>query len=610
MPYSNLPKSQWAKMDRCVAEAMAENQKLAKQSAIKICYSSISKKDDDMSNARVKRKKLQGQPKAIEETPVVGEQVMEAQSEGKDMEGEMGYEAPSPLSSDMMYMPTYGATSFADLDKARAEMHVAKTQRMATEDYQSIISSIMYDPSVEDKVAAIKSVSEEFATRLSVIAKKDNPIVEFVKAFKAKMTGAAINDLPDSDFAYIESGGKKDEGGKTIPRSLRHFPIHDAAHVRNALARASQSPFGSKAMLKIRAAAKKMGVHMASEKKENQAIQIFKDTKGQWRWLGIPTNNFIDRAEEIITDSAHKEFVKFLDEHPEQAPLFCPWHVLEGARKSRADFWDYDNGFMIMSGPLTEEEAGALMASKEENVLGMSHGFFALNHDPLHKNLITQYRTFEVSDLPLRNAANPWTSLDVLAKENKMDANKRKYLVGYIGEDAVAAIEQKISQGKDALTVLGVQSKAASVPTPDEEPAEPNTDGGDSGGEDAPEEEGDAMKALADALKSELGMEALSALLEKQSKDFETLQATVKAQADTIAAQTLKIGELSKNSDQKIAEQIVPAGTPLFWLKGKKASESDDTKVGEDEAKNLEADLKVGEPHWLSGAILGQPKAQ
>ena len=77
---------------------------------------------------------------------------------------------------------------------------------------------------------------------------------------KAAMTSADINDLPDSAFAYIESGGTKDSGGKTVPRSLRHFPIHDAAHVRNALARAPQSPFGKQAMPKILAAAKKFGV--------------------------------------------------------------------------------------------------------------------------------------------------------------------------------------------------------------------------------------------------------------------------------------------------------------------------------------------------------------
>jgi hypothetical protein len=82
---------------------------------------------------------------------------------------------------------------------------------------------------------------------------------------KAEMKAAAINDLPDSAFAYIESGGKKDAEGKTTPRSLRHFPLNDAAHVRNALSRAPQSPFGGKAMPKIRAAAKKFGIDVAKE---------------------------------------------------------------------------------------------------------------------------------------------------------------------------------------------------------------------------------------------------------------------------------------------------------------------------------------------------------
>ena len=51
------------------------------------------------------------------------------------------------------------------------------------------------------------------------------------------------NNLPDSAFLYIEPGGKKDEDGKTAPRSLRHFPYKDSTgkidiiHLRNAIAR-------------------------------------------------------------------------------------------------------------------------------------------------------------------------------------------------------------------------------------------------------------------------------------------------------------------------------------------------------------------------------------
>lgn len=87
--------------------------------------------------------------------------------------------------------------------------------------------------------------------------------------WRKQMSSAEINDLPDATFAYIEPGGKKDDGGKTVPRSLRHYPINDAAHVRNALARAAAQIAGDnedakaiaeKALPAIKAAAKKLGI--------------------------------------------------------------------------------------------------------------------------------------------------------------------------------------------------------------------------------------------------------------------------------------------------------------------------------------------------------------
>jgi phage I-like protein len=60
-------------------------------------------------------------------------------------------------------------------------------------------------------------------------------------------TAAEMNDLPDGSFMLIEGGGKKDESGKTEPRSLRHFPYRDASgkidlpHLRNAISRIPQA---------------------------------------------------------------------------------------------------------------------------------------------------------------------------------------------------------------------------------------------------------------------------------------------------------------------------------------------------------------------------------
>ena len=105
-------------------------------------------------------------------------------------------------------------------------------------------------------------------------------------AVRAAMSAADINDLPDDAFAYIEPGGRKDKSGKTTPRSKRHFPIHDAAHVRNALARAPQSPFGDKAMPAIRAAAKKFGIDTSEEKAQVRLLELRRQRRSSM--LAIP----------------------------------------------------------------------------------------------------------------------------------------------------------------------------------------------------------------------------------------------------------------------------------------------------------------------------------
>tara|TARA_R100000008_G_C3548345_1_gene148880 strand:- start:104 stop:652 length:549 start_codon:yes stop_codon:yes gene_type:complete len=89
-------------------------------------------------------------------------------------------------------------------------------------------------------------------------------------ALAKKFTTKYRNNLPDSDFAYIEPGGKKVDG-KTEPRSLRHFPIPDAAHVRNALARLSQSKLSpaikAKILKKLKSKAKEFGIEVSEESK-------------------------------------------------------------------------------------------------------------------------------------------------------------------------------------------------------------------------------------------------------------------------------------------------------------------------------------------------------
>lgn len=105
---------------------------------------------------------------------------------------------------------------------------------------------------------------------------------------KAVWTGSYIDNLPDSAFAYIEPGGKKDASGKTTPRELRHLPYkdatgkNDAAHVRNALARLPQTQISdsakAEAKAKLLAAAKELGIETAQ--KDDDAASAVADVEG------------------------------------------------------------------------------------------------------------------------------------------------------------------------------------------------------------------------------------------------------------------------------------------------------------------------------------------
>ena len=128
------------------------------------------------------------------------------------------------------------------------------------------------------------------------------------------MTRKSINDLPDSDFAFIEPGGKKVDG-KTVPRSLRHLPIHDAAHVRNALARLSQTKISaeakSKALAKIKSAAKKFGIKVAESKGEHSEDL-------QEHFKGMRQEMHRKMSEQDSYDAKH-ETLKELRKHHEDA---------------------------------------------------------------------------------------------------------------------------------------------------------------------------------------------------------------------------------------------------------------------------------------------------
>lgn len=665
--FANVPQALQGKMERCVLRVKASGK--SKSSAIAICFESVVRGKDigeliemNSKERRIKRRREAraletakekkaadkdlshdeqmalakasfdpdpkiSQEEAAEEivAAMVGEtEVIEVTEDiGDVLEFEREEKA---LHLDEEEGSSHSPTSFSDLDKVREAAEEAGKVQAVIHDYQHLVSNVIHESEPDEIAGKVSSLTDEFGSRIDnppeikevekkgIFANLKEKVLSGLE--KAKLTRSTINNLSDSSFAFIEAGGKKDKDGKTTPRSLRHFPIHDAVHVRNALARAAQgikkgggaAENARRALPKIKAAVKRLGIGS----KKSSTFQVFKDKDG-FRWFGSVSNKWRDRdwpAEpelggQIITEEAHKEFVLWVDENlKERMPRLWPWHTIGGQHKQRADWIDYADGFLLMSGPLTETEAELLINLGKEYDLAMSHGLVRsdLHYDKEH-GLIEKYRTFEASYLPREFAANEWTDIITIAKEVAemgFTPEKRTFLERVLGEEKVVKLEEDTENRAKELDELGVEWK-------DLKEVLSQIDSGPMGDpEEKPKEEEEKPTPNPELEIPAKEFEGLSEFLEDLS---ETTKATSKA--------VVVIGEavvrLSKSDDEKIAAVIRPKvsmkDTKPVWQRsasGSKANEIDEDKK---EDKEL-ADSKPGvDLHWME-EVLGAGAAE
>lgn len=528
------------------------------------------------------------------------EKELETAEQAEEVLNDQIAEESEELSKDYYsdaYLPMMGPTSFEELDAAREAEERAREVRGATWDVQDLVRNILYETEEpKNQAAKIKKVASEFESRVSKIMaqpiKKDIEVLQiesilaieargmnsFQKGWefvKEKLSSEARGNLSDSDFA--------------LP-SKRKYPIHDKAHVRNALARAAQQiengdeeakADARAALPKIRAKAKEFGIEVSKEK---SALIIEKDKSGAWRWIGKPTNNFIDWQGDILSKSAHQKYIAWLDANPEMAPVFVSWHTPGTRRESKVDFWMEQDGAVIMSGPLTETEAAGLFMVQKEIDLGMSLQAFGMRMggDP---RVVTDYWCYEVSDLPRDAAANPFTMLETMTKEVGMD--KLEYLTQIMGsKEEAEAFLKKTSQAQADLAKAGIESKEK------EEKAEENVEA-----ETTPPAvpEMDAiLKAVSDHFKMD-DLNAFVAQAQENVEKVEVLESLVKT--------------LSTSKEDDLAAALTPPIAKWNWVRSARASGSPDTKLkkdkteakGADDEENLEKSapgLPAG--HWLS----------
>ena len=453
-------------------------------------------------------------------------------------------------------LPANGATTFDELDSYRDALHEARAIRDVTGDFEMLVGNVLAKSEPGELGDRIVSLGEEMKTRL------ENP--------------------------------PEEKAAEEIGFLSRIIPVR----IKEALQKAKIT----------RAAAKKTDIGTPAEGKSS-GFRVEKALDGSWRWFGWVSNKFRDRDKpaepklggQILSEAAHKEFVEWATADPKRMPELWPWHTKEGAHDLPADWMDYADGFLMMSGALTAKEAERVQQLAAKHDLAMSHGLINFDYDKKN-GVIRKYRTFEASYLPREHAANEWTDIETLQKEiADMGFNpaRRGFLVEALGEERVKKLESETEGRGKALEGLGVEYKALSDTL--ERLAD---DGGD-------EEEGAGAGDGPGDLKAVPTVDQIAAAV-AQKLELKELSELLKDQSQTILAMGKALTALAKSDDEKVAEAMRPRADAKAFVPiwSKRLSQSEETKVDETKDKEL-TDTKPGpsKQSWITETF-GPPQSE
>jgi hypothetical protein len=576
-----------------------------------------------------------------------------------EVEAEEKFFVDAPAVS--IYVPFGGSETWDDLDDFLEARDFEQTTRQATYEFETMVGNVLRNPEHElsEKGGLVAALAEGLTERAEDLRDEkdilvevgdsedlpltgDEPFKERVAAFLKQKPHKTVDGvrLVASDFASVGDASKP----KTWKLPLvKRSGVPDAGRVAAAITAMQPGGFRGKrvqltapkqrVMSRIRGAISRLKVdddakarlrkRLAATKSNITSFAIFKDNKGRDRWFGWVTNRWRDRDEaadpehggEILTDASHKDFVEWVDKNPEKRmPQLWPWHTKELAHKHRADWLDYAHGFLMMSGPLEKDEAEAIEKVAEKWDLGMSHGFYPVDREK-DGGLITKYRSFEVSYLPIEHTANQWTDFMTIMKEvSAMSEEKREVLRTLAPEGFVDEVFGNAEKTEALLDSADVETKEGGE-APAEEAVEAEAVAEETPAAE-PEVEAETVEAESAA---ETESEATEEVVEKEASEVEALRTEVGEALDVIGGAVKNVTEMVEGIAEKIdsdeeaeakakaeEEEEIAELTPAASLvaQAKRAIGQEETAVEDDdelakkgpEETEADTDLMMGVP--------------
>lgn len=394
----------------------------------------------------------------------------------------------------------------------------------------------------------------------------------FFKSYGGEYSMHPECHLVDSWPEAIEATGRCDRWeAAPVPEPLEQPPIPVViVEVETETETGEAAQGGKSAWQNVMGAFRRL-LHRAPD--TSSGFKVYGD-----RWVGWWTNNFEDRDGEFFTEKAIDEYVERVDAGIVPYPQLWYWHV-PGTKHGEADWLARIDHYCVAAGTFDDTPAGKAAKayySSARDQQSMSHGF---TYDVTAKKdkVYHQFNTFELSPLPPRVAANPFTQFEEV-KAMGLSPEKQAQLERVFGAQIAASIIADTEAKSKAIEEAGVAYKDFARM---DEPTSP-----------APE----AVKAVEAEVKT-LISETMRDSAEAVTVVANLVKAFAALQTDSAAKleQALKIAEESQAEVKALREQMD--------LRPRSASRASETEIEDTEAtKKLKEQLAT--KHSFTGLLV------
>ncbi len=189
---------------------------------------------------------------------------------------------------------------------------------------------------------------------------------------------------------------------------------------------------------------------------------VLKEKSGNYRWVAVSSNAFIDGDKEIVSTKALEEDAARTGN---RGPLRW-WHEPQ-LDLGVADFSGMHGKMLIESGTFNSPEIAMAIAEKAKG-LSMSVGFVHPHTEPDADGIFHNIKIFERSLLPVEKASNKFTKFEIV-EDNTMNETKYKALQELVGDALVAKILANAAVSEKEAMDEGLRFKEKKVARADKE---------------------------------------------------------------------------------------------------------------------------------------------